>query len=289
MAAASPLVSVLISNYNYAPFVQQCIESVLQQTYQNTEIIVYDDGSTDNSVEVIERFGDKIIFINPKKNFGAPSRLNQINAINEAYRRSKGDIICLLDSDDYFAPQKIEKVVAAFVANPRASLVQHPMQEVNGEGLHLPQLRPPHLLPPDITNGNLLPHILQHHNLFRLFALTSGLCASRTFLEQVMPLRVPDRYDETCVDVRVSRLSVFYGETVTLYEPLAYYRIHGNNWIHQLHDKDFLENHIQQMYDLFNEWLQERGYPPIDLNKNTYRKKKGLLQKLKSMLFFSKK
>ena len=58
-----PLVSILITNYNYADFLGQAIDSALGQTYKNTEIVVVDDGSTDNSREVIKGYGNKIISI----------------------------------------------------------------------------------------------------------------------------------------------------------------------------------------------------------------------------------
>ncbi|HEY9596457.1 MAG TPA: glycosyltransferase family A protein, partial [Cyanophyceae cyanobacterium] len=102
----NPLVSILINNYNYEPFLKKAIDSALNQTYSSIEVIVVDDGSTDNSREVISRYGDKIIPVF-KENGG------QASAFNAGFAASQGDIICFLDSDDLFLPEKVTDVVQA--------------------------------------------------------------------------------------------------------------------------------------------------------------------------------
>ena len=101
------LVSIIIGNYNYDQFVGEAIDSVLSQTYTNIEVIVVDDGSQDNSREVIAKYGNKVIPIF-KENGGQPSNYNA------GFAASKGEIICLLDSDDLFVADKLEKVVNVF-------------------------------------------------------------------------------------------------------------------------------------------------------------------------------
>src|SRR5438132_1625714 len=91
-----PLVSVLVANYNYGAYVGQAIESVLGQTYGDFEVIVCDDGSTDNSCEVIGRYvrQDPRVKLVRKANGGMAS------SWNVAYRHSRGEVLCPLDSDD---------------------------------------------------------------------------------------------------------------------------------------------------------------------------------------------
>jgi len=103
-------VSILIDNYNYAKFLPECIGSILNQTYQNFEIIIVDDGSKDNSREIIEEYAKKDKRIKPifKENGG------QASAFNEGFKHCSGEIICFLDSDDKFKPNKLEKVVEVF-------------------------------------------------------------------------------------------------------------------------------------------------------------------------------
>ena len=116
-----PLVSILIANYNNSLYIKQCIESLNAQTYKNLEIIFFDDNSSDNSLNVVRKFSDvKIIENKIQTKFGS---LNQLNAFKEAMKISKGELVFLLDSDDYFYKEKIEKIVDFFENNKRAKIV----------------------------------------------------------------------------------------------------------------------------------------------------------------------
>ena len=89
---SSLLASIIIDNYNYGRFIDETINSALNQDCENIEVIVVDDGSTDDSRDVIESFGDKIIPVY-KPNGG------QASALNAGFNKSKGDVIFFLDSD----------------------------------------------------------------------------------------------------------------------------------------------------------------------------------------------
>ena len=121
-----PLVSVLIANFNSSPYIQHCISSLNSQTYENLEIIFFDDNSSDNSIDVIKQFPNvKIIENKVQTKFGS---LNQLNAFKEAFKISKGRFIFLLDSDDYFNIEKVEKVIDYFKINKKAKIVfDYPM------------------------------------------------------------------------------------------------------------------------------------------------------------------
>lgn len=98
-----PLISVIILSYNHDKFLRKAIESVISQTYKNLEIIISDDCSTDNSVNVINEYSDdRIIKVFNQKNLGAV--INNNNAL----RMTNGEYIALLNSDDYWDPRKIE-------------------------------------------------------------------------------------------------------------------------------------------------------------------------------------
>lgn len=108
-----PLVSILINNYNYAPFLGEAIESALAQTYDNVEVIVVDDGSTDSSRALIAQYGNRIVAV-MKQNGG------QASAFNAGFAASKGDIICFLDSDDLFLPDKVSTIEQIFHDSPQS-------------------------------------------------------------------------------------------------------------------------------------------------------------------------
>ena len=98
------LVSVVIPNFNYGNYISQAIDSVLAQDYKEIEIIVVDDGSTDNSLEILRGYGSKIVLIE-NSNWGAPI------ARNFGLMRATGALIAYLDADDYWHPTKISKQI----------------------------------------------------------------------------------------------------------------------------------------------------------------------------------
>ena len=100
----SPLVSVIIPNYNYARYLKEAISSVQAQTYSNTEIIVVNNGSTDDSLRLLQQYGSQIILINQEN-------LGQAGARNSGLRAAKGDLIAFLDADDFWQNDKLEKQI----------------------------------------------------------------------------------------------------------------------------------------------------------------------------------
>ncbi len=105
----TPLVSVIIPTYNRAEMVQRAIKSILDQTYNNFEILVVDDASTDNTAEAVKNMdNEKIVYINLQKNVG------QCRARNIGIKKAKGEYIGFLDSDDEWMPTKLEKQIKVF-------------------------------------------------------------------------------------------------------------------------------------------------------------------------------
>jgi len=104
---SNDLASVIVNNYNYARFLREAIDSALDQTYRNTEVIVVDDGSTDGSREIIASYGDRIIPV-LKENGG------QNSALNAGFSLSRGDVILFLDSDDVLFPTAVRTAIEAF-------------------------------------------------------------------------------------------------------------------------------------------------------------------------------
>lgn len=111
-----PNVSVIIPAYNRAFIIGQTIDSVLQQTYGNYEIIVVDDGSTDNTYEALKPYWDKIRY-EYKENGGIAS------ARNRGLELAQGEYIAFLDSDDFWKPEKLEKQMQCFANQPEYGLV----------------------------------------------------------------------------------------------------------------------------------------------------------------------
>lgn len=111
--ASLPLVSIIIPCYNGERFVAEAIESALAQTYPHKEVIVIDDGSTDNSLEVIKSFGDKIRWETGPNRGGCAAR-------NRGIELARGELIQFLDADDILHPQKLERQVPVATENEKS-------------------------------------------------------------------------------------------------------------------------------------------------------------------------
>nr|MBN1230023.1 glycosyltransferase [Anaerolineae bacterium] len=112
----NPLVSVIIPVYNQAHYLQRALDSVLAQIYRPVEIIVVDDGSTDNPRAICEQYGDRVRFIR-QENQGV------CTARNAGLQAATGELVQFLDSDDFVIPDKLNAQVALLVANPQVGIV----------------------------------------------------------------------------------------------------------------------------------------------------------------------
>ena len=230
-----PLVSVIVNNYNYGCFLSQAIESVLSQTYPNWELIVVDDGSTDNSCEVIESYKDRLTAIF-QENAG------QGEALNAGIAQSKGEIICFLDADDYFHKDKCAKVVAGFLDHPKWVQISHCWTSVNREGLPVGRGS-------TILNQGDVKNLLLRWGRYAM-GITSGLAYRRAVLQQVLP--IPTKRTEAA-DTFLTVTIPFHGEVGCINEPLMFYRIHGRNrqahsgnWSRMLQQRELTAAYINE-------------------------------------------
>jgi glycosyltransferase involved in cell wall biosynthesis len=255
-------VSVIISNYNYARYLKAAIDSVLAQTHQNIEIIIVDDGSTDNSREVITQlttqYPDKINAI-------FQVNLGQGAAFNTGFAAATGEIIAFLDADDVWAPKKLEQVLIEF-RRPEIVGVMHPLESIDANGNKIDS---------DVATKmrlgeDLAKVVLNTGNAWN-FPPTSGLTYRRSTLSKVFPLDgVKWRL---WADGCIIYCTAFLGKIKTLNENLAYYRIHGAN-NHMNSDKVFAyeENAlmgIEMTNQYINKFLESIDYPQrVDLSRN---------------------
>src|SRR5258707_3117748 len=119
-----PVVTVLITTYNYGRFLEEAIESVVSQDYpqERVQIVVVDDGSTDDTAERVKRYESRIEYFY-QANGG------QASALNLGMAKARGEIVALLDADDLFLPGKLTRVAEAFARHPSAGMVYHRLQE----------------------------------------------------------------------------------------------------------------------------------------------------------------
>jgi len=125
----TPLVSVVVSCYNYDRFLRQALSGLVAQSYSRFEGIVCDDGSTDRSAAIVQEYSES----DPRIQLLSQENSGQAAALNAAFRRSRGDVICLLDADDTFHPNKLE-LVTSYLRRTGRGAVLHPMTLIDERG-----------------------------------------------------------------------------------------------------------------------------------------------------------
>lgn len=147
------MISVIIPTYNRENYLKEAIDSVLQQTYQNIEIIVVDDASTDNTKEIVLSFKDKVRYIyQDNKERGA--------ARNNGIAHAKGEFIAFLDSDDAWLPDHLESCLNALKCDNNAGLSFSHSYIINEKGAIISKNRP------YIVNGFMLEKIVSNFSSF---------------------------------------------------------------------------------------------------------------------------
>ena len=123
-----PRITIITPSYNQGQFIEETIQSVLNQGYPNLEYIIIDGGSTDQTVEIIKRYAAQIAYW-----VSEPDR-GQTHAINKGLAQATGEILAYLNSDDYYLPGALHAVAKYFGCNPQVDLLHGCCRYVNEQG-----------------------------------------------------------------------------------------------------------------------------------------------------------
>jgi len=208
-----PLVSVIINNYNYGRFLRQAIDSSLNQSYPDLEVIVVDDGSQDGSREIILSYGDRIIPV-LKPNGG------QASAMNAGFRASQGEIIVFLDADDYFFPHAVSMITTHW--KPDIAQVQARLESRDAAGNYIDLYPAPEIR---FDSGDVTSLLLMKGRYNT--TVTSGASFSRTVLEKILP--IPEADFRISADGYLVSVAPFYGRVFSIETPIGVRRKHGEN------------------------------------------------------------
>lgn len=226
-----PLVSVLVPNYNYARYIGETLDSALSQTYPHFEIIVCDDGSKDNSCEVIESYvqKDSRIKLIRKENGGVAT------ALNAAYQESKGEIICVLDADDIWLDNKLQKVLDVFRSDPKCGFAIHNVIQIDGQG----NLIKPTAMLKHLASGWMATSALENGGFVYNIPPASALSIRREVAQVIFPLNEEFKRN---ADSLIFRFAPFITVIRAATEVLSKFRLHGANTTSQVSlTADFLE------------------------------------------------
>lgn len=222
----NPKISVIIPVYNDERYIQQTIQSVLDQTFADFELVLVNDASTDRSLEIINQFRDPRIHVyTNEKNLGI------VGSLNKAISLSKAEIIARLDHDDLCYPTRLEKQYLFLESHPEVGLVGAGIQEIDSEGnlvgtprIHLSE-----------------PYLLKYWLHFEVLLSSPATTFRRSIIEKVggfnPAAELAEDYDLYTRFVKCCDLS-------NLAEPLVYKREHGKNASVKYHD-DQVARHIR--------------------------------------------
>lgn len=208
MNSVDPKISIICVCFNHAPYVKASLQSVLHQTYKNYELIVVDDGSTDDSARVINQFIEQhptVTFIELKHNKGV------CHAFNEAYRLSTGAFVIDLAGDDILLPNRLEAGVAAFqMLSPKYGVIFSDAEWVDEHEQHLyfHSQRHPHTT---IPQGDVYKDLVE-----RYFICSPTMMFRRSVLETLGGYDEQLTYEDFDFWIRSSRLFHYYYEPKVL-------------------------------------------------------------------------
>lgn len=208
----SRAVSIVIRNHNYGGFLRDALDSALAQTHDAVEVIVVDDGSTDNSRDILEEYGSRIRAI-------LQSNQGEGAGINAGFAAASGDIVIFLDSDDVLAPDTAARVAALW--DDGVARVYFRMWTMAEDGTLLNAVRPDYEVP-QLSLGEqmrLFGQVVSYAQSSNAYARTALACILP--LDACVWFRAPDTY--------LNALTAAQGETRLIQEPMGGYRLHQRN------------------------------------------------------------
>lgn len=233
MNSTQPLVSIIISCYNHQDYITQCIESVVHQTYGNIELIVIDDGSSDNSADILEKLSQKYnFFFERQKNMGLTRTLNK------ALLKAQGKYIAPIGSDDILMLDKTEKQVSFLEAHENISVVGGNILCIDDQGLIKQKQR-----------------ITAYHeaDFNTVFLTPKQIPAAPTVMIRAIVLRAVDGFstDSNLEDLDLWLKITHAGYTIAVMNDIfAYYREHSSN---SYKNYQFMTESLMQIYSNYKD------------------------------------
>ena len=263
----SPFFSIIVATYNQAHLITNCIQSILEQTFADWELIVVNNHSTDNTVDVVESFNDSRIRIIQVHNYGILSVSR-----NAGIKASKGEWICMLDSDDIWYKDKLQYTYNTIVTNKACDVVCHQLimhNMVTGEKK---------LMKGRDFDDNVYKELIYHGNFMSQSALAYNkafINKNSLFFDENKDFVTVEDYD---FSLKLARLGARF---VKLNVALGEWRLYGTNWsssdIHLTNLKNMLYNQVFniQTFELNKKKLWKDVYSGILIKTANNKIRKG--------------
>lgn len=239
IAHDQPLVSFIMPVYNAADFLTETIHSILEQTYENFEVIAINDGSTDDSLKILQKYSkiDTRIKVISRENKGL------VKTLNEAIDRSSGDFLARIDSDDLCTPNRLQLQVEAFMKNPNAALCCGFFEIFSEEG--------------EFISKEVRPY--EQFDLKRLLYTRNAIAHASVMLRKSALPKDPysDKVGPTEDYELWSRLAKDY-DFICIPKIIMRYRVNTNGIMHTIGDQQWI--HMERN---INEYWKRMGPPPL--------------------------
>jgi glycosyltransferase involved in cell wall biosynthesis len=210
----APLVSIVVINFNYGRFLERAVTSALSQNYRPLEVVVVDDGSTDDSLEILKKFEGRITLV-------AKSQGGHVSAFNAGFTAAGGEVLFFLDADDLLHPDCVTKVMAVW--RPSLSKVQFRLDTIDANEVN--QQLPFPFYAKTLDNPEIKRRSLRFG--YYPWPVSSGNAFARTFVARVAP--IPQERIFKSPDGFLNKMAPLYGEVAVLDAVLGAYRVHGRN------------------------------------------------------------
>jgi hypothetical protein len=250
-ALNQPRISVVICNYNYERYIGEALDSALAQSYPATEIVVVDDGSTDESLAVIKQYAST----HSQIRFVSQDNGGQVAAYNTGFTHVQGDVIVFLDSDDLLLPAALEQVACRFGSG--IAKVHFRLQLIGPQGQETDSIIPAELAEGDVATA-FLKHGVPHAS-----PPASGNAYRRSVLEKIFPLP-PSDTDRHGADFFCIYGATLFGNVAACPDVQGLYRIHkfprGTDSLTfgNAEKGHSLDRRLQARIDRFSTWIAER-------------------------------
>jgi glycosyltransferase involved in cell wall biosynthesis len=225
-----PEVSVVIPSYNHARYIGRAVDSVLSQSFDELELVIVDDGSTDDTLEILRPYRDHPkVRVRTQENRGAHA------ALNVGLSLAGGELLFVLNSDDAFHPERLQRLVEQFRGDPEVVIAASWIEVVDGEDnplgvkrghLNMPPWPPPSSGPFLSALGERALALLETN----FISTTSNIAFRRSLLDDAGLDFLPLRYTH---DWEFILAACHHGRLALVEEPLVRYRVHGTNTIRE--------------------------------------------------------
>ena len=235
----NPLVSVVIASYNHAPYIEECIKSILIQTYPHIELLVVDDGSTDDSVERIGRLQAEHGF-----DFQVQQNQGLTRTLNSAIARAKGELIVPFGSDDVMLPERLAKQVAYLADKPEVGICAGNIELIDSEGKLFPEAR---------QRRDIPFRRMDFDDVFmerKPYAPATTLMIRKEALDKVGGFDPEIRLEDLAIELKITHAGYYID---CLGEVLACHRKHMTN---SSKNHRFMIDSILRIYELYSDHPQ---------------------------------